>query len=156
MQELAKRAGIKTNGNLRWHCGRKLVLRTAAELGINQWSTKALTGKSIPKDIATYIEGLDLKKDFLKLHDVLRLKRTKREINGIEEEIGILKEALNSVERENMVFKTRVDNLQSTVEQYGEYLSALIEWNRNFTAEEKEAIRKRLRLMKKTKSQLET
>lgn len=151
LQELAKRAGIKTNGNLRWHCGRKLVLRTAAELGINQWSAKALTGKSIPKDIATYIEGLDLKKDFLKLHDVLRLKRTKGEINGIEEEIGSLKEALNSVEKENLVFKARIDNLQNTVEEYGEYLGSLIEWNKNFTIEEKEAIRKKLGLRKKTK-----
>lgn len=75
LQELAKRANLKINGNLRWHCSRKVVLRTAAELGINQWFAKALTGKSIPKDIATYIEGLDLKKDFLKLHNVLRIKK---------------------------------------------------------------------------------
>lgn len=98
IQELAKRANLKINGNLRWHCGRKLVLRTAAELGINQWSAKALTGKSIPKDVATYIEGLSLKKDFLKLHNVLRLKREQKQTNGtLKEAVDLMMRALRKL-----------------------------------------------------------
>ena len=77
IQRLAKKAQIKIKGNLRWHVGRKLVLRTGAELGINMWSLKALTGKTISADMATYLEGLKLKDDFIKLHSVLRLKTSK-------------------------------------------------------------------------------
>jgi len=35
LKDLADRAGIKTHGLFRWHIGRKLFLRTCAELGIN-------------------------------------------------------------------------------------------------------------------------
>lgn len=74
LKSLVKRAGIKNGTQLfRWHCGRKLVLRTSAELGLNQWSAKMLVGKSVSPDIATYISGVLLKNDFQKLSGVLKL-----------------------------------------------------------------------------------
>jgi len=99
IQNLAVRSDIKVKKLLRWNCGRKLVLRSAAELGISQWSSKALTGKSIPKDIATYIEGLNLKPDFLKLHKVLRLKkeRSNTKIKNIEQLVDLMLQAWKKV-----------------------------------------------------------
>jgi site-specific recombinase XerD len=73
LKDLAERAGIKTHGLFRWHIGRKLFLRTCAELGVNAWNAKIMCGKSVSVDIATYINGVQLKNDFIKVSNVLRL-----------------------------------------------------------------------------------
>jgi len=74
LRNLAKRAGIQLHGRLHWHCGRKLVMRTGAELGISPWIIKRMVGKSIPKSDDTYLSDMDLREGFLKLSNVLRLK----------------------------------------------------------------------------------
>lgn len=63
---------------------------------MNSWSVKALTGKSISADMATYLEGVSLKNDFIKLHNVLRLKRSKssNRMSNVEEIVGMTTEAL--------------------------------------------------------------
>jgi len=73
LKKLISRAGIKTHGLLRWHCSRKLFLRTCAELGIDSWSAKMMVGKAVSVDIKTYISSVQLKNDFLKVSNVLRL-----------------------------------------------------------------------------------
>jgi len=74
LRNLAKRASIQLHGRLHWHCGRKLVMRTGAELGISPWIIKRIVGKSIPKSDDTYLSDMDLKEGFLKLSNVLKLK----------------------------------------------------------------------------------
>lgn len=154
LQQLAEKAQVKLNGNLRWHTGRKLVLRSCAELGINQWSAKALTGKSISKDMATYLEGLDLKKDFLKLHSVLKLKHTKESnrVGDVEKTVDMLKETLTTLEKENMVLKTRIDNLQSNtmnledrLNDIGDFVAHKVEFG-PYTEAEKEAVRRKFNI----------
>lgn len=151
LQQLAEKAQIKLNGNLRWHTGRKLVLRSCAELGLNQWSAKALTGKSISKDMATYLEGLNLKKGFLKLHSVPKLKPTKvsNRVGDVEKTVDMLKETLTTLEKENMVLKTRIDNLQSNtmnledrLNEIGDFAAHTVEFG-PYTDEEKEALRRK-------------
>jgi len=114
-KDLGKRAGIKTHGLYRWHIGRKLFLRTCAELGINQWHAKMLCGKSISPDISTYLNGTQLKNDFLKLSRVLRLfpETTPQQ----QDQIKQLKDALIQLEKENKTLKTRIEVLQ---EKFGE------------------------------------
>jgi site-specific recombinase XerD len=73
LKELFERAGLKASKILRWHCFRKLVLRTCAQLGVNSWSAKMLVGKAVSPDIATYISGIQLKNDFLKVSSILKL-----------------------------------------------------------------------------------
>lgn len=76
LKTLAKRASVGQDGkSVHWHLGRKLVLRTGAELGLNQWSAKMLVGKAVSADIATYIQGTNLKNDAAKLQNVLKLKK---------------------------------------------------------------------------------
>jgi integrase len=70
---LVKRAGIASHGLFRWHTGRKLFLRTCAELGISSWSAKLMVGKSIPISDETYIHDVELKNDFVKVSNVLKL-----------------------------------------------------------------------------------
>ena len=74
LRNLAKRAGIQLHGRLHWHCGRKLVMRTGAELGISPWIVKKMVGKSIPKSDDTYLSDVDLREGFLKLSSVLNLR----------------------------------------------------------------------------------
>ena len=59
-----------------------MVLRTASELGLNQWSAKLLVGKSVSADIMTYISGVQLRNDFVKLSNVLRLFPKPQAVNG--------------------------------------------------------------------------
>jgi len=73
LRNLAKRAGVKLHGRLHWHCGRKLVMTTGAQLGINSWIIKKLVGKSVEMSDDTYLYT-DLKEGFLKIHGVLKLK----------------------------------------------------------------------------------
>jgi hypothetical protein len=122
LQELAKRANIKLRGQLHWHCGRKLVLRTATSLGINQWSANMLVGKAVEKDIATYIQGVSLTKDFLKLNQVLHLKKASvgsHQIVNLEKEVDILK--MNEQEPREELQKTlkRLDRAEALLQSVG-------------------------------------
>lgn len=154
LRDLASRAGVKLHGNLHWHCGRKLVMRTGAELGLSPWIVKRMVGKSIRKSDDTYLTDMDLKDGFLKLKEVLKLKAIEDgQVSAVQQELGVLKEALTTVEKENITFKMRIDNLQKTtvdleskLEEYGGMINTWLELNDNFTQEEKEAIRRRLGL----------
>jgi integrase len=115
LKGLIKRAGIVNHGLFRWHTGRKLFLRTCPELGISSWSAKLMCGKSIPVDILTYINGVQLKDDFLKVANVLKL--FPKTIPEAEDKIKNLEEALEHVEKENRIAKTRIDYLQKTIEE---------------------------------------
>jgi len=122
LQELAKRANVKPRGQLHWHCGRKLVMRTATSLGINQWSANMLVGKAVEKDISTYIQGVSLTKDFLKLNQVLHLKKTgngSHEIVNLEKEVDILK--MNEQELREELQKTlkRLDRAEALLQSVG-------------------------------------
>lgn len=75
LRKLAERAGIKLNGRLTWHCGRKVLMRQASQIGINVWNIKRMVGKSIPISDDTYLAGLNLREDFIKLSNVIKLKQ---------------------------------------------------------------------------------
>jgi len=113
LKSLVKRAGITNHGLFRWHTGRKLFLRTCAELGISSWSAKLMCGKSIPSSDDTYVHDAELIDDFLKISKVLRL--FPKNIPQAEDILKKLENALRHVEEENMVSKTRIDLLQKQV-----------------------------------------
>jgi integrase len=113
LQSLQKKAGIQTNSQVfGWHIGRKLFLRTCAELGITSWNAKMMCGKAVDKSIATYINGIQLKNDAMKVHNVLKMEVS----NGNNGKVTRLEETVNALERENMTFKTRIDLLQKNLQ----------------------------------------
>lgn len=114
LKNLVKRAGVINHGLFRWHTGRKLFLRTCAELGLSSWSAKLMCGKSIPASDDTYVHDAELKNDFTKISEVLRL--FPKSFPQTEDQIKNLENALRQVEEENMVFKTRIDVLQREVQ----------------------------------------
>ena len=94
-KDLGKRAEMKSHGLFRWLIGRKLFLRTCAELGVNQWNAKIMYGKSVSKDIETYINGVQMKNDFLKVSNVLRLRPAKEKaIGNLEVMVEVMSKAL--------------------------------------------------------------
>ena len=113
LKKLVERAGITKHGLFRWHTGRKLFLRTNAELGISSWSAKLMCGKAIPASDDTYVHDVELKNDFQKISKVLRL--FPMTIPQAEDTLKKLENALRHVEKENAVSKTRIDLLQKQV-----------------------------------------
>ena len=71
-------------------------MRTAASLGVNQWNARMMIGKAVSKDILTYVNGVNLAKDFLKVSNVLRLKSVQANgrIGSMEEMVQLLARAL--------------------------------------------------------------
>jgi len=59
LRSLAKRAGIKLHGRLHWHCGRKLLMRIGAELGVGPWVIRRMLGRSIPKSDYARLSDVD-------------------------------------------------------------------------------------------------
>lgn len=124
LQSLQKKAGIDAKGKVfGWHIGRKLFLRTCAELGITSWNAQMMCGKAVDKSIATYINGIQLKNDAMKVHNVLKMEF----INGTNNHTKIeqLENALKQVESENLTFKTRVDLMQKDVQNLKKSMEGL-------------------------------
>jgi integrase len=110
LQSLQRKAGIDPKGKVfGWHLGRKLFLRTCAELGITSWNAQMMCGKAVDKSIATYINGVQLRNDAKKIHVVFAMENQSR---GNEQRVDNLENALRNVENENMALKTRQDQLQ--------------------------------------------
>lgn len=114
LQSLQKKAGIDAKSQVfGWHIGRKLFLRTCAELGITSWNAQMMCGKSVEKSIAAYINGIQLRNDAIKVYNVLKMEIS----NGNNGKVTRLEETVNALEKENMVFKTRLDLLQKQFEK---------------------------------------
>lgn len=101
LKDLAARARINLRGQLHWHCGRKLFIRTCAENGINQWNAQLMCGKAVEKSIETYINNVQLKEDFKKVSNILRLKKANGNgrIGNLEEVVNLMSAALTEVLR---------------------------------------------------------
>jgi hypothetical protein len=116
LKTLATRAGIDTKG-FHWHTGRKLFMRTAAELGITSWNAMMMVGKSVDKSIETYINHVQLKGDFLKISEVLRLRKPNGngKVANLEKENEELRRVMRTIAKfvEEEMRKTRLSQKPS-------------------------------------------
>jgi integrase len=140
LQSLQKKAGIDSKGKVfGWHLGRKLFLRTCAELGITSWNAQMMCGKAVDKSIATYINGVQLKNDAKKVNDVLKMEFVNATNN--QTKIEQLENALNQVETENLNFKTRIDMMQKNIQALQETVEKLYPKQlKRYTINEKDQI----------------
>jgi integrase len=98
LKGLVKRAGVVNHGLFRWHTGRKLFLRTCAELGISSWSAKLMCGKSIPASDDTYVHDAELRNDFTKLSNTLKLyPKTTADQTDLKKSIDLIFQVLRSL-----------------------------------------------------------
>ena len=102
LQKLAHKAGVNTQKRFGWHIARKLFLRKAVELGLNQWSAKMMVGKAVDKSIATYINGVSLTKDAKKMSNVLRMRQTPQVTAKGEQYIEAMLDALRQLLKDKL------------------------------------------------------
>jgi len=137
LRDLARDAGIKIgNMRLRWHCFRKMIISQAKNLGIDPDIIKLMVGKSVKKDILTYMTGIDVKTAFNKLQEILGIKTFAEEseniVEAMETEIKELKQALvrvqqdaNAYKKGNEVLTERVTELEARLRTHGELLKTI-------------------------------
>jgi len=137
LRDLARDAGIELgNMKLRWHCFRKMIISQAKNLGIDPDIIKLMVGKSVKKDMLTYMSGIDVKTAFNKLQSVLGIKAFTEESENIvktmESKIKSFENAMIQLEQENQNFKTRIDLLQKEVKNLQEDIKRLYLVNSHF------------------------
>jgi len=96
LKVLAKKAKIKIpkGKRLRFHCFRKRFLSECANLKIDINTAKILVGKSVSKDMLTYLSEVEHKKAFEEVHRRLRLTEVQAVANAKDREIESLKKQL--------------------------------------------------------------
>lgn len=102
LKDLSVRARINVRGLLHWHCGRKLFMRTCAELGLTSWNAMMMCGKAVERSIETYINNVQLKEDFKKVSGVLRLRKVgsgNGQIKDIDEALKVVSAAVGELLR---------------------------------------------------------
>ena len=108
MKILAKRAGLKTTGPIKFHNIRKWVMSGLSRSGFNEFQIKYVLGKSIPMSDGTYIQTLEQEvkdrypsayENYLNLNPSVSPKAMitlTKEIDQLKEENVDLKQQLNS------------------------------------------------------------
>lgn len=102
LQKLAHKAGVNTQKRFGWHIARKLFLRKAVELGLNQWSAKMMVGKAVDKSIMAYIQGTDLSKDAKKMANVLRMEQTPQTTATTDQIINSMLDCLKALIKDKL------------------------------------------------------
>lgn len=130
LRDLARDAGIEIgNMRLRWHCFRKMIISQAKNLGIDPDIIKLMVGKSVKKDMLTYMTGIDVKTAFNKLQEIVGIRAFTEEseniVDAMEANIKGLENAMNQLEKENLNFKTRIDLLQKNQKENTERVGDL-------------------------------
>jgi site-specific recombinase XerD len=137
LRDLARDAGIELgNMRLRWHCFRKMIISQAKNLGIDPDIIKLIVGKSVKKDILTYMTGIDVKTAFNKLQEILGITAFTEEseniVKAMEIEIKELKQALirvqqdaNAYKKESEVLTERVTELEANLREHEEVLDVI-------------------------------
>ena len=72
LKDLAVDAKIELgNLSLSWHCFRKMIISTAKNLSLDPDIIKIMAGKAVEKTMLPYLNGIDVRAAFTKLHAVL-------------------------------------------------------------------------------------
>ncbi len=82
-----------------------------------------MCGKAIPASDDTYVHDAELKNDFIRISEVLRL--FPKTIPQAEDKIENLEKAIGQLENENIAFKTRIDLLQKDFHKLKETVEKL-------------------------------
>lgn len=137
LRDLARDADIELgNMRLRWHCFRKMIISQAKNLGIDPDIIKLVVGKSVKKDMLTYMTGIDVKTAFKNLQEILGIKTFAEEseniVQAMETEIKELKQALIRVQQDANAYKKgsevlteRVTELEARLREHGEVLEVI-------------------------------
>ena len=133
---LAKRAGIKTTGSIKFHTIRKWVMSGLSRSGFNEWQTKYVLGKSIPMADSTYLQTLELEvrerypsayENYLNLNPKVNTKA-----------VTTLSKELEAKSMEIEELQRRLEGIESSKPQLEALLDRILELERRVSKETKE------------------
>ena len=131
---LAKKAGLKTTGSIKFHNIRKWVMSGLSRSGFNEWQTKYVLGKAIPMSDGTYLQSLEEEvrerypsayENYLNLNPQVNLRVVSglsKDLEEKTEEIGELRNQLDRLDKENVKLKNRVNEFSLGSDQVEELL----------------------------------
>ena len=147
LKNLAKKAGIKTTGPLKFHRIRGWVMSGLSRCGFNEFQVKTVLGKTIPMTDATYLHSLEqeirerypkayenylnlstsVSKDLKKKTDKLEKKNTHLQVlvNSLAIENQRMKDKFSKLENENGETKKEMHNLSLSLKSIAEKLEKL-------------------------------
>jgi integrase len=112
LKSLAEKAGIQLRGTVHFHLLRKFLMRQLSNAHMNEWHVKFLIGKTVPADIATYLQqnSDQLIEEYKNAYPRFALTDVSREaVTKLEEVIEALKQQAAEIERP----KTRIADVEA-------------------------------------------
>ena len=150
LKELSKKARIDTNGKtLSHHCFRKMFLSASIDSGIGLTAGKMMCGKSVPPSDNTYLVQVKLRQHFTQLKKMIRIHPI--QVNNNHEKMEALEKAMDSLQKENLDFRIRQEELQTTVQELQEEKTLREKNNDLFT----ELLEKQLRNVAEAKKDID-
>jgi len=124
LRDLARDAEIELgNMRLRWHCFRKMIISQAKNLGVDPDIIKMMVGKSVKKDMLTYMTGVDVRTGFNRLQEVLGIRAFTEEseniVKSLKAEIEELKQALIRLQQDAQAYKKTNEVLTERLNEHG-------------------------------------
>lgn len=135
LKDLAQDADIQVgNSKLTWHCFRKMIISTAKNMSIDPDIIKLMVGKSVKKDMLTYMISVDVKTAFQKLQDVLGIsmvletateheEKMTAKITQLENTVTTLSKELQAYKTTNEVLNQKITELTDNLMNLDEALS---------------------------------
>jgi len=123
LRDLARESGIELgNAKLHWHCFRKMIISTAKNLNIDPDIIKLMVGKSVKKDMLTYMTGIDVRTAFNKLQEVLGItaftEESENVVKVMESEIKELKQTVIRLQQDAQAYKKANEVLAERLTEY--------------------------------------
>jgi len=130
LKKLVARSGIKATGKIKFHKIRAWVISSLIKAGFQTQQWKFIVGKSVPISDSTYMELKEqIEEKYPELYPkYLCITQTATQVRTKDKEISELKQALKSVEKENAVFKTRIDTMQNDFKRSTSDMSKRLNW----------------------------
>ncbi len=104
---------------IRFHELRSYKMSALTNAQTNDWHVKRMVGKKLPQDIMTYLEGIDLSKDFMRAQEAftfLGLAPSNHVVVGqlaqayddLEEKVGGMEEIIKALTKENVELREKL------------------------------------------------
>lgn len=110
----------RKDARIRFHELRSYKMSALSNAGINQWHIKRMVGKKVSPDILTYLEGIDLRADFMKAEEAftfLGLAPSNHVVVGqltqaygdLEEKVSDLEGLIQALTKENVELREKLN-----------------------------------------------
>lgn len=118
IQVLARRADLKTVGNVKFHAIRKWVASGLSRSGFNEWQAKYVLGKSVPLADSTYLQTLEIE---------VKERYPSAYENYLNLETSVPRKAVDAVTKDLEEKSSEIEDLKKQVQELKRLFEAAIE-----------------------------